>query len=219
MAETCADGLSQRDAAPTCRYPDHTPAPPQAPHSCQPPPLPVPAQPPPLPAQPHPFLPTPTPSPIHPSPLPGGRLGGGWEATCQHHQPRRTLIVREPQLPPTVLPSHRRTKVRSMPTSPPTQPRTPSTTIHAGSPPNNPEQIRTNLNKPERPRTLRPDREASRITQNPPDQKKPEQARASASPYSCLPPPCPRLLPVIPAQAGMAEAWTRPERGAARERT
>ena len=54
-------------------------------------------------------------------------------------------------------------------------PRATGTTIHAGSPPNKPEQIRTNLNKPERRRTLRPDRNTLRITQNPPDQKNPNK--------------------------------------------
>ena len=32
-------------------------------------------------------------APIHPSPLPGGRLGGGWEATNQHHRSSRAPIV------------------------------------------------------------------------------------------------------------------------------
>ena len=38
--------------------------------------------------------------------------------------------------------------------------------------PNNPEQIRTNLNKPEHRRTLRPDRETPRITPEHPEKKK-----------------------------------------------
>ena len=46
---------------------------------------------------------------------------------------------------------------------------------HLRRTPNNPEQIRTNLNKPEHRRTPRPDRDAARITQNPPDQKNPNK--------------------------------------------
>ena len=42
----------------------------------------------------HSTQPTPTPPPIHPSPLLGGRLGGGWRATSQHHQTHRTPISR-----------------------------------------------------------------------------------------------------------------------------
>ena len=57
--------------------------------------------------------PAPTPpSPIHPSPLPGGRLGGGWNAASMQHQLSRAPIVHAPQLPPTVLPYPRRTRVR-----------------------------------------------------------------------------------------------------------
>ncbi len=43
--------------------------------------------------------------------------------------------------------------------------------------PNNPEQIRTNLNKPERRRTPRPDREHPQITPNTPEKTKPEHRR------------------------------------------
>ena len=39
--------------------------------------------------------------------------------------------------------------------------------------PNNPEQIRTNLNKPEHRQTPRPDREAARITPDHPEKTKP----------------------------------------------
>ena len=56
---------------------------------------------------------------------------------------------RAPRLssPQSRYPTHSRTKVRSMPTpSRANQLRAPGKTSHAGSPPNNPEQIRTNLN-------------------------------------------------------------------------
>ena len=58
--------------------------------------------------------------------------------------------------------------------------------------PNNPEQIRTNLNKPERRQAPRPDREAARITQNTPKKKKPEHRRrplATSHPPTITPPP------------------------------
>ena len=42
---------------------------------------------------PHSFPPQSPPPPIHPSPLPGGRLGGGWEATNQHHRSSRAPIA------------------------------------------------------------------------------------------------------------------------------
>ena len=100
-----------------------------------------------------------------------------------------------------------------MPTSLSTsQPHTPGTVIHAGSPLNNPEQIRTNLNKPERRQAPRPDRGALRIAQNPPDQNNPEQAlphlRPTALATGISPRPdtfhsvIPALPTVIPAQAG-----------------
>ena len=61
---------------------------------------------------------------------------------------------------------------------------------------NNPEQIRTNLNKPEHRQTPRPDRE-------PPEspQKHPEKTKPPNTPYSVIP-AC--AFPVIPAQAGTA---------------
>ena len=51
--------------------------------------------------------------------------------------------------------------------------------------PNNPEQIRTNLNKPEHRRTPRPDREAARITPQHPEKKKPQTP--SAPPTRAVP--------------------------------
>ena len=51
----------------------------------------------------------------------------------------------------------RRTKVRSMPTSPHShQPPTSDAAIHTGAPPNNPEQIRTTLNTAERSDQIEP---------------------------------------------------------------
>ena len=67
---------------------------------------------------------------------------------------------RNPHEPPTfpnraMIP--RRTKVRSMPTSPrANQPRASDATIHTGSPPNNPEQIRTDPNTAEHPDQIEP---------------------------------------------------------------
>ena len=50
---------------------------------------------------------------------------------------------------------------------------TPSVNLTLSTPPNNPEQIRTNLNKPEHRRTPRPDREPPRITPEHPEKTKP----------------------------------------------
>ncbi len=115
-----------------------------------------------------PFLPPPT---VMPAP----------KSSFLRPHPRHSCAGRNRarQLPQTVLPYPEERKFEPMPTSPPTtQPRTPNTTIHPEHTLNNPEQIRTNLNKPEHRQTPRPDRTTPKITQNPPDQKKPEQARA-----------------------------------------
>ena len=153
------------------------------------------------------------PAPHLTSPLKGGRdefsWGSGfgalrWAGSCP--PPNRHSCHPHPSCPRPPLPSFlrrqeprtptpsnratisRRTKVRPMPTSPPTtQAITPSTTIHPEHTLNNPEQIRTNLNKPEHRQTPRPDRTTPKITQNPPDQKNPEQARALR--HSCAPSP------------------------------
>ena len=55
--------------------------------------------------------------------------------------------------------------------------------------PNNPEQIRTNLNKPEHRQTPRPDRTTPRITPKHPEKKNPEHRRRPPSRHSYAPPP------------------------------
>ena len=62
--------------------------------------------------------------------------------------------------------------------------------------PNKPEQIRTNLNKPERRQAPRPDRAAPRIAPEHPEKNKPEHRRRAPFRHSCA------SLSVIPAQAG-----------------
>ena len=94
---------------------------------------------------------------------------------------------RAPNFPQPCYHAPRRTKVRAMPTSTPAnQLRTPGAAIHAGASLSNPEQIRTNLNKPERRRTVRPDRSALRITPEHPKKTQPEHRRRLAASY----PPC-----------------------------
>ena len=77
-----------------------------------------------------------------------------------------------------------------MPTSPrANRPRTSSATIHPDHTLNNPEQIRTNLNKSERCQTLRPDREVARIAPEQPEKKKPERRTSSQLLAAFHPPP------------------------------
>ena len=73
--------------------------------------------------------------------------------------------------------------------------------------PNNPEQIRTNLNKPEHHQTPRPDRTTPRITPKHPEKKNPEHRR-HRSPTPTL--RHSRAPSVIPAQAGTHPHLTSP---------
>ena len=69
------------------------------------------------------------------------------------------------------------------------RPRTPGAAIHPDHTLNNPEQIRTNLNKPERWQMLRPDREVARIAPEQPEKKKPEHRNVVAPLAAFHPPP------------------------------
>ena len=84
-------------------------------------------------------------------------------------------------------------KCEPMPTSPPThQPRTSSTTVHPDHTPNNPEQIRTNLNTAERSDQIGAPSESPRISpiKTIPNKPSPRRRHTRASP-----PPYPRLFP------------------------
>ena len=122
---------------------------------------------------PHALPVTPAPSPSRLRPL---------RHSCAGRNPPELPPTR-PNSPQPCYHTPRRTKVRAMPTSPrANQPRTPGATIHAGSPSitlNNPEQIRTNLNKPEHRQPPRPDRDTAQI---PPESARSKQPRTSPHP-------------------------------------
>ena len=102
--------------------------------------------------------------PIHPSPLPGGRLGGGWEVASRRRPlsptPRSPLVIpaqagtcaaSKLQLPQPCYHGLGERKCDQMPASlRANRLRTSGATIHPDHAPNNPEQIRTNLNVAER---------------------------------------------------------------------
>ena len=107
------------------------------------------------------------------SPLEGGRdelgLGGGKGLRVG------AAPVRPSPTPFAALPRLRR-------------PRTPGAASQADHTLNNPEQIRTNLNKPERCRTPRPDREVFRIAPEHPEKNKPEHLNTVAACARCSTP-------------------------------
>ncbi len=126
----------------------------------------------------HPHLTSPL-SPIHPSPLPGGRLGGGWDAASERQPPSTTPIASSGRSCPTNRHScagrNRRLSRHSC------AGRNPRPHRHscAGRNPNNPEQPRTNLNKPERRQTPRPDRTTQK---NHPESARSKKPRTSPHP-------------------------------------
>ena len=107
-------------------------------------------------------------------------MGGGTPRSCE---PRSSTS------PPPCYHTPRRTKVRTMPTNPPTNPlRAPGQIIHAGTSPNSPEQSRTTLNIAEHRDQIGPPlntAEHSRTTLNTPEHRdqigpplnSPEQSR------------------------------------------